>query len=82
MATMQDREYGLLRRSRGMHGDMNRKFPALSSSGPDFARVARIKAIITDPRVRHVLNLHDGSGSFRLHHQDSMRIRGAGDRAS
>lgn len=63
----------IVRRSRGVHGDMNRKFPAPSSSDPDFARVERIKAIITDARVHYVLNLHDGSGFFRLHHQDSMR---------
>jgi len=63
----------IVRRSRGVHGDMNRKFPAPASSDPDFARVERIKAIITDPRVRYVLNLHDGSGYYRLHHQDSMR---------
>jgi hypothetical protein len=66
----------IVHRSRGVHGDMNRKFPAVPSWDPDFARVERIKSIITDPQVRYVLNLHDGSGFFRLHHQDGMRNPG------
>ncbi len=63
----------IVRRSRGVHGDMNRKFPAVSSADPDHARVERIKRIITDPQVGYVLNLHDGSGFFRLHHHDALR---------
>jgi len=62
-----------VRRSRGVHGDMNRKFPAVSSRDPDFSRVERIKRIITDPQVDYVLNLHDGSGFFRLQRVDAMR---------
>ena len=46
----------IVRRSRGVHGDMNRKFPSVSASDPDFARVERIKRIITDPAVDYVLN--------------------------
>jgi hypothetical protein len=63
----------IVRRSRGVHGDMNRKFPAVPPRDPDFARVERIKRIITDPEVDYVLNLHDGSGFFRLRHQDRLR---------
>jgi hypothetical protein len=62
----------IVRRSRGVHGDMNRKFPAAPAEDPDFARVERIKRIITDPAVSYVLNLHDGSGFFRLRHVDHM----------
>jgi len=63
----------IVRRSRGVHGDMNRKFPSVSADDPDFDRVERIKAIITDPAVDYVLNLHDGSGFFRLRHVDALR---------
>ncbi len=62
----------IVRRSRGVHGDMNRKFPAVSSEDPDFSRVERIKRIITDPEVDYVLNLHDGSGFFRPWHADPL----------
>lgn len=62
----------IVRRSRGVHGDMNRKFPAVPSADPDFSRVERIKRIITDPRVDYVLNLHDGSGFFRPWHSDPL----------
>ena len=55
----------IVRRSRGVHGDMNRKFPTVSANDPDYARVERIKTIITDPKVGYVLNLHDGSGFYR-----------------
>jgi hypothetical protein len=63
----------IVRRSRGVHGDMNRKFPSVSPADPDFARVERIKGIITAPEVDYVLNLHDGSGFFRLEHVDRLR---------
>jgi predicted deacylase len=33
----------IIRRSRGVNGDMNRKFDALDSSGPDFPTVRRIQ---------------------------------------
>ena len=61
----------IVQRSRGVHGDMNRKFPTVAISDPDYARVERIKAIITDPKVDYVLNLHDGSGFYRPNHIDS-----------
>jgi hypothetical protein len=61
----------IVQRSRGVHGDMNRKFATVLKSDPDYARVVRIKAIITDPKVDYVLNLHDGSGFYRPQHIDS-----------
>ncbi|MFT5447531.1 MAG: hypothetical protein ACI9DC_002706 [Gammaproteobacteria bacterium] len=63
----------IVQRSRGVHGDMNRKFPAVPANDPDYARVERIKTIITDPKVSYVLNLHDGSGFYRPRHIDAKR---------
>ena len=63
----------IVRRSRGVHGDMNRKFPTVSASDPDYARVERIKSIIIDPKVHYVLNLHDGSGFYRPKRIDAKR---------
>jgi len=63
----------IIRRSRGVHGDMNRKFPAADPKDPDFARVEKIKAIITHPRVDYVFNLHDGSGFFNPRKIDRNR---------
>ncbi len=63
----------IVRRSRGVHGDMNRKFDAVAGDDPDFVAVRRIQRIITDPAVDFVLNLHDGSGLYRARHIDRMR---------
>ncbi|MCB1743067.1 MAG: succinylglutamate desuccinylase/aspartoacylase family protein [Gammaproteobacteria bacterium] len=63
----------ILQRSRGVHGDMNRKFPLPARDDPDFDRVERIKRIITAPEVSYVFNLHDGSGFFRPRFIDRMR---------
>ena len=60
----------ILARSRGVHGDMNRKFAALRPDDPEYAAVQKIKRIILDPRVDMVLNLHDGSGFYRPRHRD------------
>ena len=40
----------IVRRSRGVHGDMNRKFPGVASDDPDYARVERIKSLILTVR--------------------------------
>ncbi len=60
----------IIKRSRGVHGDMNRKFAALQPSDPEYAAVQKIKAIIRDPQVDLVLNLHDGSGFYRPRYID------------
>lgn len=54
----------IIHNSRGMHGDMNRKFADLDPGDPEYAAIQKIKAIITDPRVDVVLHLHDGWGFF------------------
>ncbi|MFO8156373.1 MAG: M99 family carboxypeptidase catalytic domain-containing protein [Pseudomonadota bacterium] len=55
----------ILRRSRGVHGDMNRKFADLPPSDPEYEAVQRVKELIRDDAVDVVLNLHDGSGFYR-----------------
>jgi len=57
--------YSIIKRSRGPFGDMNRKFAKLSKNDPDYETVQRIKKYITDPDVKLILNLHDGSGFYR-----------------
>ena len=55
----------IIRRSRGIHGDMNRKFNFLSIKDPEFDEVQKIKKIILDDEVDIVVNLHDGSGFYK-----------------
>lgn len=63
----------IIRSSRGVHGDLNRKFARISQDDPEFDAIQKIKAIISDPRVDVVLNLHDGSGFYRPIHIDDQR---------
>lgn len=62
----------IIRRSRGLHGDMNRKFARLDREDPEFHTVSRIKELIGHPAVRLVLNLHDGSGYYRPTYVDKL----------
>ncbi len=54
----------IIKRSRGVHGDMNRKFSAISDKDPEYQTIAKIKSIIKHHRVDLILNLHDGSGFY------------------
>ena len=63
----------IIKRSRGLHGDMNRKFARLDNSDPEFGTVRRIQELISHPRVGLVLNLHDGSGYYRPTFEDRLR---------
>jgi len=54
----------IIRCSRGVYGDMNRKFADLDAKDPEYAAVQKIKAIIANPAVDAVLHLHDGWGYF------------------
>ncbi len=54
----------IIQRSRGVYGDMNRKFLTLREADPEYAQIQKIKSIILDPQVTMILNLHDGSGFF------------------
>lgn len=62
----------IIKRTRGLHGDMNRKFETLAPSDPEYAQITRIKKIITDPAVDLVLNLHDGSGFYTPEYRDKL----------
>lgn len=55
----------IINRSRGLYGDLNRKFAAINQSDPEYPVVERIKSIISNEEVDLVLNLHDGSGFYR-----------------
>lgn len=63
----------IIRRSRGVHGDMNRKFAVLDDKDPEFPTVTRIQELIRAPEVSLVLNLHDGSGFYRPKRENNMR---------
>ena len=63
----------IVKRTRGVYGDLNRKFAHLPETDPEYPTIARIKSIITDKRVSAVLNLHDGSGFFRHTYVDPLR---------
>ncbi len=54
----------IIERSRGVHGDMNRKFLRLAKADPEYEAVEKIKSIILDKKVDLILNLHDGSGFY------------------
>lgn len=62
----------IIRRSRGIHGDMNRKFKTLSIKDPEFDEVQKIKKIILSDEVDVVLNLHDGSGFYKKTYINKM----------
>ena len=62
----------IIKRSRGIHGDMNRKFNALSKKDPEFEEVQKIKKIILSDDVDVVLNLHDGSGFYKKKYINRM----------
>lgn len=55
----------IIKRSRGVHGDMNRKFSSIDGNDPDYTAVSSIKSLITDEAVALIVNLHDGSGFYR-----------------
>jgi hypothetical protein len=47
----------IIKRTRGVHGDLNRKFATIGNSDPEFDTISRIKAIMLDDQVDLVLNL-------------------------
>ncbi len=63
----------IIKRSRGVHGDMNRKFKGIRQNDPEFKLVEKIKSIIKDEQVDIILNLHDGSGFYRPRYVDKLR---------
>ncbi len=63
----------IIRRSRGIHGDMNRKFDRLDPRDPEYNTVRRVQELIRTPGLRLVLNLHDGSGFYRPRRESADR---------
>ncbi len=55
----------IIKRKRGVYGDLNRKFASIRSTDPEFDTIEKVKKIILDEKVDIVLNHHDGSGFFR-----------------
>lgn len=62
----------IIKRSRGVHGDMNRKFKDIHDHDPEYQLVEKIKRIIRDEQVDIILNLHDGSGFYRPTYIDRL----------
>lgn len=63
----------IIRNSRGVYGDMNRKFAELARADPEFSTVTRIKKLLLDLRIDLIVNLHDGSGWYAPAYQNSKR---------
>jgi len=55
----------IVKNSRGINGDMNRKFAKIESKDKDFDTVTEIKKLILNSKVDLTLNLHDGQGFYR-----------------
>ncbi|MBW1650433.1 MAG: deacylase [Deltaproteobacteria bacterium] len=62
----------IINRSRGVYGDLNRKFADIRSDDPDYHTVMEIKKVILNKKVDAILNLHDGSGFYRKKYIDDM----------
>ncbi len=62
----------IIKRNRGIYGDMNRKFANIKDSDPDAKSVQGIKELITDKSVAMIVHLHDGSGFWRPTHINNM----------
>ena len=60
----------IIKRSRGVYGDMNRKFLNIPLNDPEYQTIRKIKSIITDQQIYMILNLHDGSGFYNSKYVD------------
>ncbi|MDD5716290.1 MAG: M99 family carboxypeptidase catalytic domain-containing protein [Sulfuricurvum sp.] len=58
--------------SRGVNGDMNRKFADLNPKDLDFEIVKEVQKLIIEPKVGLILNLHDGHGFYRKEYQNTI----------
>lgn len=63
----------IIKRSRGVYGDLNRKFADIKESDPEYDTIEKIKKLILNDEVDLVLNLHDGSGFYRDTYIDRLR---------
>ena len=55
----------IVKNSRGINGDMNRKFAHIEPKDKDIDIVTEIKKLLLIPKVDLTLNLHDGQGFYR-----------------
>jgi hypothetical protein len=62
----------IIRNSRGIYGDMNRKFDVIKTSDKDFEIIRDIKLLVLNKNVDLILNLHDGHGFYRRTWQNSI----------
>lgn len=62
----------ILANSRGIHGDMNRKFSVIKKNDKDKKIINDVKKIILSKKVSLVINLHDGHGFYRKKNQGSI----------
>ena len=62
----------IIERSRGVFGDLNRKFAQIGRNDPEFDTISKVKKIILDDQVNLVINLHDGSGFYRPTYVDRV----------
>lgn len=62
----------IIKFTRGVNGDLNRKFSTISKNDKDKEIVKDIKKLIIEPEVNLVLNLHDGHGFFRETYKNTI----------
>ncbi|MEE3776402.1 M99 family carboxypeptidase catalytic domain-containing protein [Campylobacter sp. CX2-4080-23] len=62
----------ILKKSRGVNGDMNRKFDKISDKDPEKDVVEQIKSLVLQPNISMLVNLHDGSGFYRPKYINQM----------
>ena len=67
----------IMMNSRGVNGDMNRKFADIDINDTDYQIVDELKKVITDPQVDLILNLHDGHGFYRKEYKNTIFNPGA-----
>ena len=58
--------------SRGINGDINRKFSILKNNDKDKKLIDDVKKIILSKQVSLVLNLHDGQGFYRKENESRI----------
>lgn len=64
--------HGMFANMRGVYGDMNRKFAALSQNDPDYESIQKIKKLLANPEIDISMHLHDGSGYWRPKYENNL----------
>jgi len=63
----------IINRTRGVYGDLNRKFADIKPNDPEYETIKKIKELILNEQVDIVLNLHDGSGFYNSKYINRIR---------